>query len=210
MMRMVFLALASVFMIALFACTRPETITEPFVDDFERTQLGPNYNNTGGPYEPLNGKLHISGAYNKPLWLKKKLPRNAVIEFEVTSKSQDGDIKIEAWGDGESFATTKGAYLATSYVFIMGGWQNTISALCRLDEHGADRKTRSDFKVETNRTYRWKIKRQGSEIEWFVDGTHFLAIDDPQPLEGERHSFFGFNNWQSDLFFDNLKITPLK
>jgi len=32
---------------------------------------------------------------------------------------------------------------------------------------------------------------------------------DSEPLEGRGHDHFGFNNWQSDLWFDNLKVTPL-
>ncbi|MCC6749791.1 MAG: hypothetical protein IT371_19145 [Deltaproteobacteria bacterium] len=191
-----------------FACTKPEVITAPFSDAFDRPELGTAYFNTGGPYELRDGKLAVKGAYNHPLWLKKQLPRDAVIEFDVTSKSRDGDIKVEAWGDGRTHATDKGAYLASSYVFVFGGWGNTISALCRLDEHGADRKTRSDVKVETGRTYRWKIQRKGQKVEWFVDGKPFLSMDDPVPLEGERHAHLGFNNWESELQFDNLKISP--
>ncbi len=56
---------------------------------------------------------------------------NAVIELDVMSKSAAGDIKLEVWGDGQSYATSRGAYLATSYVFIFGGWGNSVSALCR-------------------------------------------------------------------------------
>lgn len=193
-----------------FACVRKnEAITSRFIDNFQRTDLGPNYRNTGGDYRILDGQLTIRGAHNHPLWLKKRLPRNAEIEFDVLSRSPEGDIKVEAWGDGESHATSKGAYLATSYVFILGGWGNQISALCRMDEHSDDRKTRKDIKVQPNRQYRFKIRRKGSHIEWFVDGKPFLSMDDPQPLEGKRHSYFGFNNWQSDLRFDNLSIQPL-
>ena len=192
--------------------TTDDAIKAPFSDAFERAQLGSDYNNTGAPYEILKGKLRIKGAYNHPLWLKKRLPRDAVIELDVVSKSPDGDIKVEAWGDGESYATTRGAYLATSYVFIFGGWGNRESALCRMDEHSEDpqvRQTRRDVKVVAGRTYHFTIKRKGKKVEWLVDGKPFLALDDPTPLEGDRHAYFGFNNWQSDLWFDNLSIKPL-
>jgi len=192
----------------LGGCLKDDVITTPFADDFERPEVGSNYFDTGAPYQMVGGKLNIKGARNHPLWLKKKLPRNAVIELNVVSKSPEGDIKVEAWGDGQSYATTD-SYTATSYVFILGGWGNSTSALCRLDEHGGDRKTRADFKVEMGRSYRWKIQRKGNLVEWFVDGKPFLSFDDPAPLEGDRHSYFGFNNWQSDLYFDDLKISPL-
>jgi len=34
-------------------------------------------------------------------------------------------------------------------------------------------------------------------------------MEDDEPLEGRGHDHFAFNNWQSDLWFDNLEITPL-
>jgi hypothetical protein len=203
-------ALTVTIVLALVGCTKDQVITTPFNDSFDRKALGNDYHNTGGPYRVDEGKLRIRGAYNKPLWLKRKLPRDAVIEFDVTSYSDDGDIKVEVWGDGESYATSKGAYLATSYVFIFGGWGNRVSALCRLDEHSPDRITRKDTKVVKGRTYHWKISRKGNLVNWDIDGKHFLKMNDQSPLEGPRHSYLGFNNWASDISFDNLKITPLK
>ena len=192
------------------ACVKTnEPIKRPFKDSFERAGIGDDYRRTGGNYRIENGKLNIQGAHNHPLWLAKRLPRDAEITLDVMSRSPEGDIKVEAWGDGQSHATSKGAYLATSYVFIFGGWGNRTSALCRMDEHASDRKTRSDVKVEPNRTYRFRIRRKGQKVEWFIDGKPFLSMDDPQPLEGDRHAYFGFNNWKSDLWFDNLSIKPL-
>ena len=37
----------------------------------------------------------------------------------------------------------------------------------------------------------------------------FLVFDDPSPLADQGHEYFGFNNWESDTWFDNLVITPL-
>lgn len=191
------------------ACTEDKPISKLFVDDFNRADIGSDYLNTGGPYEIVNGKLHIKGAYNHPLWLRKRLPESAEISFTVTSQTTDGDIKVEAWGDGRSHATSKGAYLATSYVFIFGGWGNAISALCRMDEHAADRIQRRDVRVEKGKSYRFTIRRQGSQIDWLIDDKPFLKLNDADPLTGKGHGYFGFNNWQSDLYFDDLRIKPL-
>ncbi len=204
-MRVVWLIL---LLFLLGGCPKEEPITTPFFDGFDRPELGTNYLNTGASYQILGDKLNVKGARNHPLWLKKKLPRDAVIELDAISRSPAGDIKVEAWGDGQSYATTE-SYLATSYVFIFGGWGNSISALCRLDEHGGDRKTRTDVRVEMGRTYHFKIQRKGSRVDWQVDGKPFLAFDDPAPLEGDKHAYLGFNDWEADLFFDNLRITPL-
>jgi len=193
----------------LAACPAEEALKGPFNDNFDRAELGGNYLNTGGPYRVTGNKLMVKGAYNHPLWLKKKLPQDAVIEFDVASNSEAGDIKVEAWGDGQSHATTKGAYTATSYVFIFGGWGNSKSVLCRMDEHGDDVKSRVEPKVVKGQTYHWKILRQGQKVQWFIDGELFLELNDDAPLSGDHHAYFGFNNWESELVFDNLKITPL-
>jgi hypothetical protein len=157
----------------------------------------------------LGGKLKIKGAYNHPLWLKKVLPLDAEIEFDVTSRTPDGDIKVEIWGDGQSHATTRGAYLATSYVFIFGGWGNSKSIIARMDEHAPNIPSRTEPKVEPGKSYHWKIRRKGKLVEWLMDGKPFLELSDDAPLEGARHAYFGYNNWQSELEFDNLVIRPL-
>jgi hypothetical protein len=42
-----------------------------------------------------------------------------------------------------------------------------------------------------------------------VDDIEILSLADPKPLVGEGHEHFAFNNWQVELCFDNLRITPL-
>lgn len=204
-------SLASLLLTA--ACKDPPapSITAPYRDDFERAAVGPDYVATADVYRIVGGQLNVSNAYNHPLWLRRKLPRNAVIELDVKSTSPAGDIKVEAWGDGRSHARHKGAYTSTGYVFIMGAWNNSKSILAKGNEHGADVQARTTPKVEPGRVYHWKIVKNGGRIEWFVDDmtTPFLAMDDPAPYEGPGHEHFGFNDWEADLWFDNLTITPL-
>ena len=69
-----------------YGCIKDKVIEKPFNDNFDRPEIGSNYLNTGGPYRILNNQLNIKGSFNHPLWLKKKLPRNAIIEFDVSSK----------------------------------------------------------------------------------------------------------------------------
>lgn len=192
----------------LWGCTierQPEG--KPFNDDFAAPQLGASWRSTGGNYRIDKGELVIDHAYNHPLWLSSPLPRDGVVELDAWSNDPVGDIKLELWGDGKSFAT-QASYTATSYVFIFGGWHNTISAIARTDEHGRDRQTRSDRKVEQGRHYHFRIERRGKHIDWQVDGQPFLAFDDPQPLVGPGHAYLAINDWEAELHFDNLKVTP--
>lgn len=192
-------------------CTqRPPKKNPPvFADSFERLEVGPNYRDTAPPgtYRIEAGALVVRGAHNHPLWLARELPRDAVIEVDAWSASPAGDIKVEAFGDGKSFATSV-EYTSSGYVFIQGGWQNRLSALCRMDEHGHDRKTRQDLLVVPGKRYHWLIARHGNSVEWFVDGELALRFDDEAPLSGPAHSYFGFDDWEAELHFDNLVVRP--
>jgi hypothetical protein len=97
-------------------------------------------------------------------------------------------------------------------VVVMGGWNNSKSIVARLDEHGKDLVERGAPKIESGKRYHWKIVRRGGRVEWFVNDmtAPFLTLSDDAPLEGPGHGYFAINNWQSDSWFDNLRIAPLE
>ncbi len=204
--------IASVALIGLlWSCTPqgdPAIGPAGFQDDFDRADLGKLWHNTGGNYKIQEGSLRIQGAKNKPLWLRRKLPRNVRVQFDVRSDSEVGDIKVELYGDGVSKATTD-SYTATSYVFIFGGWGNTVNCMARMNEHGNDRVVGKAKKVDVGKTYRVKLERDGNRITAWVDGEQIVQMVDPEPLWGRGHDHFAFNNWESQLTFDNLSIEPL-
>jgi hypothetical protein len=189
----------------------PPPITERWTDPFDHEAFGKDYYKTGPGYEVTDGKLSAKGAHNHPLWLRKKLTRDIQIEFDCWSTEPRGDLKIELLGDGHSFDPDGGAYMATGYEVIFGGWYNTKSIIARLDEHGSEVAARADTKVVPNQHYHWKIERRGKNVTWWIDDTTkpFLEYVDEHPLEGMGHEYFGFNNWETDTWFDNLVVTPL-
>lgn len=193
------------------ACTPqgdPAVGPSGFTDDFDRDELGEVWHGTGGPYRIRDGQLNVRGARNRPLWLRRTLPHDVRIEFDARSDSPEGDIKVEVFGDGVSKAETE-SYTATSYVVILGGWGNSTNAIARMNEHGSDRVLGPKRPVEPGRTYRVAIERRGQTFAVFVDGKKMMEMVDPEPLSGRGHDHFAFNNWQSDVYFDNLTITPL-
>jgi Farnesoic acid 0-methyl transferase len=206
------LAIPLVSITCLGACKVREQppITETWRTDFT-TGLGDVFYVTGDGYGVVNGALSAHGAHNHPLWLRKKLPHDVKIELDAWSTEPRGDIKIELFGDGHSYDPDGGRYTATGYEIIFGGWYNTKSIIARLDEHGTDMVQRAEPKVIANQHYHWRIERRRNVITWFVDdlATPFLRYEDPRPLEGSGHEYLGFNNWETDTWFDNLVITPL-
>jgi hypothetical protein len=195
----------------LAGCLRKKepVLGQRFEDDFERTELGDAWRSTGGNYRIVDGVLEVEGARNHTLWLRRRLPPKVEVRFDAWSETEEGDIKCELFGDGHSTSTGEGAYTATGYVFVLGGWGNKLSIIARMDEHGDDRKTTRSLEVEPGRKYAWRIRSDGHEISWWIDGKIFLKYDDPDPLHGRGHEYFGFNNWEAPVSFDNLIIRAL-
>lgn len=192
-----------------------EEASSPVTDN-----LGPNWRQVKtNAWRIENGKLCAQNAHNHGVWLQKTLPINARIEFDAMSTSDDGDLKAEVWGDGQSGATGVSYNNATSYLAILGGWKNTLHVLARLNEHGQDRK---EIKVDKDsddprqkpvvrdQVYRFKIERtDGKTVRFSVDGVEYHSFVDPQPLVGAGHDHFGFNEWEVKTCYDNVKVTPL-
>src|SRR5262249_27778972 len=105
------------------------TVGLPYQDDFsDSSTVQKHYWSTGGLWRTVDGQLVCPGVKQNPLWLKAKLPQNVAVEFDARSQSQEGDIKVEIFGDGTDHAS--------GYVLIHGGWNNSLSIIARRDEHG--------------------------------------------------------------------------
>lgn len=206
------------------AVPRPAAASDPplgarLSDDFERPDLGDDWYAKSPVWRIEAGQLCGMGAKNQGVWLKRRLPANARIEVEARSDSSEGDIKLELWGDGKSGATGHSYADATSYIAILGGWNNQLHVLARLDEHGDDRlvarvrQGATDIReqaVTLGRVYRFRIERGDDKtISWWVDDTLIHELADEAPLVGPGHDHLGFNNWQAHVCFDNLTITTL-
>lgn len=176
------------------------TTALPFSDDFERTELGPQWRKSGGHWEVRGGMARSNGANNAPLFLEIDLPNDLVVEFDARSDTNLVDTKLELM--------TNGSAHQSGYVFILGGWSNTISCIARLDEHGADRVEKKPTGVLGNRSYHWRIEKKGGEIRWYLDGRLYLSFDDKEPLQGPGHNRLAFSNWQNEIAYDNLHLWP--
>jgi len=194
-------------------------ITTVFEDNFDRAELGPDWNVLSPKWKITAGRLCVRGARNHGAWLARRIPVNARVEFDAFAESSEGDLKAELWGDGTTGATGQSYTNATSYLTILGGWKNSKHVLARLDEHGEDRleldiEPGSDDErarpVESGQPYHFKIERRdGRTVDWSVNGLSYFELADPDPLAGAGHEHVGFNEWDAPACFDNLKVTPL-
>ncbi len=175
-----------------------------FHDDFNRAELGDRWQTGHAGWALVDGWVHSTKPRNDGLWLKELLPDGPVrVEFTARSEPEadgsfPGDLKCEIFA-------TKPEHGA-GYVVINGGWNNKLDVIARLDEHGEDRLAQPSQKVERSVAYRWAIVRQDGTVRWFRDGELMMSYTDEAPLAGR---YFGFNNWTTNAYFDDLKIYQL-
>jgi hypothetical protein len=208
------LALAVAIAVVPLGCKvkDPPPVKETWTDGFgDRSSIGGNYYKTGGGYQIVNGALSAKGGRNHPMWLRKKLPRDVQVDVTAWSNSPDGDIKVEIFGDGRSFDPDGGGYTSSGYVVIFGGWKNSKSMIAKGNEHGTELVERTQPRVVPKQKYKLRIVRKGKKLTWYVDDMDkpFLEYDDARPYAGAGHEYFAFNNWESDVWFDDLTVTPL-
>lgn len=185
-------------------------LKEAFAENFDSGRVDPQtWRPTSGVYEIRDGAVFVEGAKNHPMWLLRRIPCDVKIDFTAWSESDDGDIKVEVFGDGRSTADTEGDYTGSGYVVIFGGWQNTVNTVARKDEHGARLKEENETRVEKGRKYHFSIQIRGGRIDWYLDGRLFMRVDDPDPLCGPGNDHFALNNWATPVHFDDLTIVPL-
>lgn len=104
----------------------PTTTTVPFVDSFDRADVGPNYWSTGGDWRVENGELHEPGVRGNPLWVQAALPDDVAIDFRVRATNNEGELEWELFGDGLNHGS--------GYTFVFGGFRNQVTALAKFDE----------------------------------------------------------------------------
>jgi hypothetical protein len=179
------------------------------LDDFNRGTVGPNWTATGEAPQIEGGALRVEKLRNHPVWLTIPIPDDFRIQLDAWAATEGGDIKLELAGDGKSFDADGGNYLASGYVLIFGGWNNTRHAIARQDEHAQDTVTAEGPAVEPGRHYHFTITREGGDLRWEVDGQLLLEYEDPAPLRGTGHRNLALSGWESEVYFDNLEIEAM-
>jgi hypothetical protein len=54
-----------------------------------------------------------------------------------------------------------------------------------------------------------RVERRGNVVRSWADDVELATMNDASPLEGRGHDHFAFNDWEVELWLDNLRITPL-
>lgn len=202
-------SLAIALMVGTGCREKLEPIVSDFNETFERSALGASWRDTGGKYRIERGELTTREAQHHPLWLRRRLPKDVSIEFDVHTPGQDGDIRVVLFGDGKSTNPNVDGCQSSGYELVFGGWKNQLSVICRAGQaDGGHQRARSDWPVIPDRTYHFYITRKDGIVAWYIDGHEMLTWTDPDPLIGPEHEAFGFDGGRSEVYFDNLVVGP--
>ena len=63
--------------------------------------------------------------------------------------------------------------------------------------------------VEPQQVYHFAAVRTDHRFRLFIDGRQVLVFTDQEPLQGEGHEHFAFNDWTAPVRFDNLRVYDL-
>jgi hypothetical protein len=222
-----------VAMLLASGCTAEPAVEVPYRQDFS-VPLGPEWSSAGGGWRAVGGRLYNDGARNVPLWLDAALPADVRITFEAESQSDAVDFKFEVFGDGRHhesgyiviFAGWNNSRSIIARLAEHGerydgirSAQTTARLRAEVEtdpvaaraRHGHRREiVQRSVRLEPGRKYRVRFERNGHDLRAFLDGELHLELFDPSPLSGRGHDRFAFNNWASQVTFDNLAIEPLR
>lgn len=184
-------------------------ISGEFRENFSRSELGSAWRDTGGAYRIVNGELTARRARYHPLWLRRQLPTDLSLEFDVRTSGSNGDIRVVLFGNGKSTTPDAQGCQSTGYQLVFGGWNNQLSVLCRADQRDqGHQRARADWPVLSNRSYHFYVTRKEGVVAWYIDGHEMMSWRDPEPLQGPGHEALGLVGGESEVFFDNLVIGP--
>jgi hypothetical protein len=222
---------ALVVLSMLAACTSEPTVELPYREDFS-APLGKVWSSAGGGWKVVDGRLFNDGAHNVPLWLDAALSPDIHVSFDVESK-RGGDFKFEIFGDGKHhesgyviiFAGWNNSRSVIGRLAEHGekfdgvrtpGKTAQIKEEVAADPEAARERYRDrreivqrSARLQPERVYRVLLERRGHDMWVFLDDDQHMHYYDPSPLSGRGHDRFAFNNWASEVYFDNLIIKPL-
>ena len=96
-----------------------------------------------------------------------------------------------------------------NWFWNIGGWENTVSCLQRVNADGKTGqilKTSKPFTVETGRTYHLKVRLDGTRVQCFIDGVLMVDYDTGSPAEAEAYQVAGTDE-TGDLIIKLVNVT---
>jgi len=183
---------------ALVAEVEPETPQVwvlQFSDDFERAELGPDWQVVSGDWAIRDGML-VGGTpgqiTDNTIICTRKFPGAQRLEFKGVS-----DNPCDLTG---LLCMNEGGYL-TSYFFGFGSEENICSKILVEGIEVA----RTDTVITPGKVYHIVCQSQDGRLTLLIDNEVILDYTEKMPLEGANHQQIGLNIWTTGRI-DDLKV----
>ena len=95
-----------------------------------------------------------------------------------------------------------------NYFWNLGGWQNTVSCLQKIEsgvKTGQILKTLKDFTVETGKTYHLKVEVSGTKVKCYVNDELYVDYDTASYAEAESYQVVSSD--ENDLIIKLINVT---
>jgi hypothetical protein len=171
-----------------------------FSDDFQRTELGPDWKILNGAWSVENGCLVTAGGGK--LGIARKFPGLQKVTFEAVATPNPGVSDVSLF----IHAQTGAKELSSGYFLQFGGNHNTSSGIVRKGREV--RKARS--LIEPGKTHSVIAECLGNTVRLSVDGKVVATYVDPKPLLGADHEQIGFYVYEGIVKISRLKVYTAK
>jgi hypothetical protein len=215
---------------AMFVLKRPSSANVLFFEDFNKYPDGPLPDNWwyegSNKVQVKNGRLRTNantkggGAdYScSTVWMNKKFSGNLKVEFDAHVLSGNNNMNfflLYSCLSEKPLNETRGLRVDARYkhYHVLNGYIITfIGNRIRLrDCPGFNLiKEVNDNSVDSGSgTQHITITRVGNRITYNVNGKDCLSFEDNVQNPEHQEDLIGFRTWQTDLWWDNLKVTAL-
>jgi hypothetical protein len=165
-----------------------------WADDFDRAELGADWQVLKGSWSVKDGQLVTTGG---SLLTTRKFPGLQRLEFRASVTPNPGI------SDLSPFIHCGPAGHSSGYLLQFGGNNNSVNSIQRKGNVLAKN---SDVRIEAGKVYTIVAEFDGSTIRLTVDGKIVMQHADPQPLVGPANEQVGFYVHEGAVKIDQVKV----
>ncbi len=180
-----------------------------FEDNFDRAELGGDWDIYWGDAKIVNGRMHMAGGVGPPvLLIKRSFPSDVRLEFEAEVDPAFPPCDLACGLAGNRF-------VGYGYLLQFGGDNNQCNRISasikgRGKKHQLQYDMKPPFAIELHKVYKCVATLEGRHITFVVNGVKLLdVVDDDDPLGGPPLDGVSLVTWNG-MFVDNVKVYERK